>query len=716
LNCGAVDTQSAQKPLAKLTTKGVPMRKHADPRTAGSPYADFIKRQVTVSARSETAPTSMRGWEERLIAVRQGLARSMGRLPERPCDLQPQVLGTLIRDGYAIERLTFQSWPGVRVPANLYRPEPARARYPGVLSVHGHWAWARMDQHVQPRCIALAKLGYVVLCVDAFGAGERAIEPGSGTYHGALTGASLWPAGCSLLGLQVYDNQRAVDYLSSRPEVDAASLAITGASGGGNQTLYAGAIDQRFSAVVPVCGIGTYDAYLSTACCVCEVNVGGALFASTGDLLAMIAPRALLVISATRDAHQFSVAEASRSVARARERFRLLGAEEKIRHVAIESGHDYNQPMREAMYGWMEKWLKGRGDGGPVPEPKLTVEDIALLRCYADGPARPKSIVTIPRFVRSVGEARLARAPKAPDHRERWYADSARMRAVLRDQAFGGFPPRPPLDRKCFATAEGRQVTITTEPGLRSRAVIGPKSSKSRGTALIVAPGALAERRPEGASDRDEAEKLKSDATAAGFVTFVVPQPRATGTDAPGAGPVADVIDHTPAEWALWVGRPLLGQWVWDIIRWLDLFDELAASSANAIPEYAIAGRPYLVVGIGAMSVPAILAAALDSRIAGVACTECLVSYVATDDKPWRRLPMGLLVPNILELADVAQLAALAAPRPLMISRCVEPGGESASSQRVRATFSYCEQVYRLLGAPENLKLLGKLDLESLIP
>ena len=183
------------------------------------------------------------------------------------------------------------------------------------------------------------------------------------------------PAGTPLIGLQVNDNRRAVDYLISRPEVDPGRLAVTGASGGGNQTLYAGATDDRLKAVIPVCGIGTYDSYLKTACCVCEVNNGGAVYATTADLLAMVAPRALLVISAKSDALQFSVAEAAKSVARARERFRLLGQEAKIRHLAVDSGHDYNAPMREAMYGWVEKWLSNRGDGGPIKEPELQVED-----------------------------------------------------------------------------------------------------------------------------------------------------------------------------------------------------------------------------------------------------------------------------------------------------------------------------------------------------
>ena len=266
------------------------------------------------------------------FAARSGASRTP------PARSSPKSWGTLHRDGYDIERLTFQSRPGVRVTANLYRPSDSGRRHPGVLCVHGHWAWARIDPVVQTRCIALAKLGYVCLCVDAFGSGERAVEPGPGTYHGGLLGASLWPAGVPLIGLQVYDNRRAVDYLISRPEVDGGKLAITGASGGGNQSLYAGATDDRLTAVVPVCGIGTYESYLAAACCICEVNPRGLTYATTGDLLAMMAPRALLVINATRDAPQFSVKEAARSVAYASERFRLLGRADAIRQVADRVG------------------------------------------------------------------------------------------------------------------------------------------------------------------------------------------------------------------------------------------------------------------------------------------------------------------------------------------------------------------------------------------
>ena len=495
------------------------MKAPPEQEAAANSYANFIREQARSRLGPVVAPATLSGWDDRLSRVRTGLARSFGRMPDISCPLEPRVLGTLVREGYAIERLTFQSRPGVCVTANLYRPEPARDRYPGVVSVHGHWPWARMDPHVQPRCIGLAKLGYVVLCVDAFGAGERAIEPGPGTYHGALVGASLWPVGTPLLGLQVYDNRRAVDYLMSRSEVDPAKLAITGASGGGNQTLYAGATDDRLAAVIPVCGIGTYDAYLTTACCVCEVNAGGAAYATTGDLLAMIAPRALLVVSATRDAFQFSVGEAAKSIAHARERFRLLGHEAKIRHVSIESGHDYNKPMREAMYGWVEKWLRGRGDGSPIPEPDYKVEEIDAIRCFPDGKSRPGTIVTVPEWAFREGKARLAALPRAPDHIEHWHAEAERMRTTLRDQILGGFPGRVPLQDERTGKPERVVVSIASERGIRLHGVFEPGNRPARGTALLIStPTGLESDGPN--AERAELDRIKQTWHDGGFGTI----------------------------------------------------------------------------------------------------------------------------------------------------------------------------------------------------
>ena len=117
-----------------------------------------------------------------------------------------------------------------------------------------------LDPVLQKRCIGPAKLGYFVLAVDAFGAGERGLEKKLGEYHGEMVAATLLPAGHTLAGFQVYENMRAVDYLLTRPEVDGKKIAITGASGGGNGPCTP-ALGRSLRRVVPVCSVGNYQAY-----------------------------------------------------------------------------------------------------------------------------------------------------------------------------------------------------------------------------------------------------------------------------------------------------------------------------------------------------------------------------------------------------------------------------------------------------------------------
>ncbi len=699
-------------------------------------YAEFIKAEADALLRRRGEPPATdEGWKRWLEGVKQGLDRSFGRRPNEPCDLAPEVLGTLNREGYAVERLTFQSRPGVRVTANLYRPDPVAGPCPAVLSVHGHWPWARIDPTVQSRNIGLAKLGYVALAVDAFGAGERAIDPKPGAYHGGLVGASLWPAGVPLLGLQVYDNRRAVDYLLTRAEVDPKRLAVTGASGGGNQTLYAGATDDRFAAVVPVCGIGTYESYLATGCCVCEMNVAGLTYADTGDLLAMMAPRALLVISATQDALQFSVTEAAKSVAHARARYSVLDADAKLTHLPIESKHDYGRPMREAMYGWLDRWLRGKGDGSPVPEPAHETIDPALLRCYPDGPSRPKTIVTIPEFALREGRERLKALPKVPDHREAWEAEAMHLRAVLRELAGG---PSQEFDR-CGA------ATRRAEPDERSRSRIvlkRPDYPTARRPDLPTLRGRIfaAERafvattlllRHEGEAKVDEpiVKALRATGRAVATVDLT-----ATGRGKPDTPAIAGAADHNEAEWALWIGRPLL----WPVGRGRLVVERLARSLTRPIEpgpnlppvphaaaggDFELAARAELlhhsairVRRAGPFCLVALIAAALrPDQVTRVGLIDPLVSFVGPDATPWSNLPMGLIAPDILDMADVGHLAALVAPKPLLVAGGVEPTGASASAERRAGAFEYARAVYRVLGAGEDIGFLDSAEVGGFV-
>jgi dienelactone hydrolase len=677
------------------------MQTAKNPADPAASFGSFIRRS-TPSARRPTAPPATReGWEDRLQGVAAGLRASFGLALIEPCDLAPEILGIIERDDYVVERLTFQSRPDVRVTANLYRPRKQDAPAAAVLCVHGHWAWARIDPTVQARCIALARLGYVCLCVDAFGAGERAIVPGPGTYHGGPTGASLWAAGVPLIGLQVHDNRRAVDYLASRPEVDPTRLAITGASGGGNQSLYAGATDDRLKAVVPVCGVGRLEAYLDTACCVCEVNPGGLAYATTGDLLAMIAPRALLVVSATRDAPQFGAEAAAASLEYARPRFDQLGAGDRIRQATVDSGHDYNRPMREALYGWLDRWLRGRGDGSPVAEPEVHPEDPALLRCYPDADSRPPAIVTIPEFSRREARSRIAALPAAPDHRQAWEAEAVSIKAALAKEVLGGLPRTgPPPARVGFDAGRGCwTIAMEPEPGLILSGFLtppGPGAAPRVPRGLVILSG-------EEAIDAEVAAAWGAPWNRAGYATCVV-ELRALGRLKPDTPAIAGAVDHNEAEWGVWIGRPLLGQWVFDQLQWVEAVRNLLGSPPGSFPEIP-RDLPVLLHGRGAAGTAAILASAFAPRVAEVVAEAALVTLAPTSETPWTQVRMGLVAPNLLKHGDIGRLASLTAPRRLVVLAGVGTDGSVIPKPELEASFSHCRAIYRLYNAEPSLIL-----------
>jgi len=663
---------------------------------------NLLRAQALALHAEDKPPQSKKGWEDRRGKLRAAMFAAMGEFPDNPCALEPQDRGTLKRDGYRIEKLLLQTQPDVWMTASAYVPDPIKGKVPTVLVVHGHWPWARRDPVVQARCLGLVKLGFFVLAVDAFGAGERYTEPGRGTYHGALYGSTLWPTGQTLLGMQVYDNRRAVDYLLTRPEVDGDRFGITGASGGGNQTTYAGALDERFRAVVPVCSVGTYQAYLHAACCVCEVLPGALRFAEEGDVLALVAPRALLVINATKDGFQFSVGEAEKSITRARPVFQLYDADAKLAHATFDSPHDYNQAMRESMYGWMTKWLKDEGDGKPIPEPKHEVEKPEDLSCFADQP-RPKTFLFPPSFAAREAERVLKKAhPRVPDHKEEWEAVATHVRTQLTGRVLGANPesPKPKMTEGKPETKDG----VTTIP-----MVIYPEVD-------LPIPFLVQYRsRPDPRNPAclllhldGKAEALKPPLAARllekGW-SVVAPDLRGTGETKPANGAIAGAPDHNTAEHSLWLGRPLLGQWIQSDLRCL--LDWMAQQATLDKDRVAI-------VGFGQAGVIALLAGGLfEDRIASAAAIDSLTSYV-TEQAYATGTPMGLLAPGILKLGDVAHVAALSAPRKLVIAGGISPQGKKLKEKELKENYAYTSAMYKVLGMEGKLTIKGEMTAEAI--
>ncbi|HEV3144610.1 MAG TPA: hypothetical protein VGZ47_12045, partial [Gemmataceae bacterium] len=510
------------------------------------------------------------------------------------------------------------------------------------------------------------------------------------------------PVGRTLLGMQVYDNRRAVDYLLTRPEVSKSLLGITGASGGGNQTMYAGALDERFTAAVPVCSVGNYQAYLKAACCVCEVLPGALRFTEEGDVLGLLAPRALMVINASRDAYQFSPAQAEKSVERAENIFQLLAAGDKITHVVFESGHDYSKPMREAMYGWMTKWLKKEGDGKPIAEPEITPESPEDLACFPNPDDRPKGFLFPPTFAAQEAKALVDKANRLlPTHAEEWESSAVHMRTQLRT-LLGEFPKVPRVLAKTErpTTKDGIErlpMRLAGEGGIPLPMVLLSKAGPARNqpTCLLLHLGGKA-----------EAEKHPLAKTLANRGWLVaMPDLRATGETAPPNDAIRGAPDHNSAEHGLWLGRPLLGQWVFDVQC---LLDWLLQQPDRDLKRTA-------VVGLEQAGLVALVAGALfPERITSVGTVRSRVSLV-TDKAYEDGFHMGLLVPGLFQVGDVPHLAAMIAPRRLVVVDGVREERKRIPDKQFQAAMSFPQSVYKAANAADRFALLSDVAVDDVV-
>jgi cephalosporin-C deacetylase-like acetyl esterase len=657
----------------------------ADDAGGRDEYLAFIRARASALRDSDTPPRTLADWTQRRPEIRRRLAAALGPVPDPPPPLDPRSHGSLDRDGYRVEKVTFQTLPGVRMTANLYLPK-SPGRHSAIVAVHGHWRGAKQDPVVQARCIGAAKLGFAVLALDAFGAGERAVGKALGEYHGEMTAATLLPTGQTLAGIQVYENARALAYLATRPEVDAARVGITGASGGGNQTMYAAAMIDGLKVAVPVCSVGNYRVYLGTACCLCELVPGALTFTEEWGVLGLAAPKPLLIVNATRDAVQFSVPEANKTIAGLAPLYRLFGQPENLRHAVFESGHDYNTAMREAAYRWFGQHLNGPEFSSPIAEPPIRTEEPEALRCFP-GVTRPDDFVTPPRYAAAEGR-RLSEAGAISPDLGSWKAEAERRREALA-AALGGFPDLPRVSPRAEADGGARIVRFESEPGLRLAARVEPgKAADAPRVILLDLDGG------DAASAGPMAAEFRKDGWS-----LVTVDLRATGRLAVPSDKIGDAPDHNSAEWGLWIGRPLLGQWVCDVRRLLDALE----AAGDARP------RETVIVGNGPGGLVALAAAAIDPRLSRVAAVGAMASFIS--DEPYRGQRLGVIVPGLLrDVGDVSHIAALVAPRRVVIAGAVSGGGQRLDADRCREAYGPAVRAFGLLGSGDSIRVLDSAD------
>jgi hypothetical protein len=195
-----------------------------------------LRHEAALKFRSHQLPRTAREWESYRAQLKRRLVHKTGVVIDHQLPLDMKETASIQLKGYSIKNIAFQTRPGIYATANLYIPD-GQGPFPAVVNMAGHWRKGKIDQE-GPQALghSLALNGYVCLSIDPWGAGERTTAHGDFEYHGANLGASLMNIGQPLVGMQITDNMRGVDLLSSLPFVDKARIGATGASGGGNET------------------------------------------------------------------------------------------------------------------------------------------------------------------------------------------------------------------------------------------------------------------------------------------------------------------------------------------------------------------------------------------------------------------------------------------------------------------------------------------------
>lgn len=328
-------------------------------------------------------------WETHKAHLQRQILTAAGLypLPEKT-PLHPEISGRIERADYSIERVALETMPGYYLGGNLYRPLHPAGKVPAVLTPHGHWVYGRLENsenYSGPELgINLARQGYVAFGYDMVGYNDTLQ-----TEHRFSSPAyQLWSF--TPLGLQLWNSIRALDFLESLPEVDSQRIAVAGASGGGTQTLLLAAVDPRVRAAAPVNMVS----FIMQGGCVCENAPGLRIGTSNVEIAAMMAPRPMLLVSATGDWTRNVPSEEYPAIRSIYELYKQPG---NVDVVQFQAPHNFNQRSREAVYGFLARQLLGADGSQPVAERPVEVEPLRDMLVW-QGRSLPPDALTQPQL------------------------------------------------------------------------------------------------------------------------------------------------------------------------------------------------------------------------------------------------------------------------------------------------------------------------------
>ncbi len=626
----------------------------------GSHLKDYVyARSRKAFAAGDAARDALQTAEairERQEAVRRFVVDSVGGLPQESGPVEARTTGTWEGEGFTVEALVYETRPRHYVTASLYLPHERPAKCPAILFLCGHSAQGRLYPTYQSVCQTLAKAGFIVLAQDPVGQGERAsyYDPERKEYRVNRAVAEHQHAGmqCRLVGDNIaryfiHDAQRSIDYLVSRPDVDAERIGVTGNSGGGTQTSLVMMCEPRIAAAAPGTFIMSREAYQSTGQAQDAEQIWGG-FTGAGfdheDILLAMAPRPVCVLAVEYDF--FPIEGARRTVERARRAWEVLGCPgERLELAQDPATHGYTPALARAAASFFSRHFFGRDLGGTPVQPDVQPEE----RLYATASGQVGAEFADAEFV---FEANLARVRAAAAARAALPAAERQERATawLRERLLAGREPGHPLNprlihrREVFRELDVDVAFWRPEPGLANLGfLLRPHGQAPRGVTIALWDDA------NRALDRHAAWLIRECAQGRAVLLLCL---SGMGSLAP------DPINYgEPAEFYGTFNK--LG----DDLIWLgDSLPALRAYELSRVPEVLslwpeLAGADLRVYAQGRAGVYARLAAAVEPRLANLEWAEPFTYAELVENRHYDTYDIvSRLLPGALQYFDLDEL------------------------------------------------------------
>jgi dienelactone hydrolase len=598
-----------------------------------------------------------------------------------------------------VQRIELHTAPGVYAATNLYIPRGLTRPAAAILIVFGH---GDRLQGYQAVASAFVRQGYVVMTIEPYGGGETGEAHPWNDYHGGMPSAALTASGHPLNGLVVYNHLRALDYLCSRPEVDASRLGVTGVSGGGTHSMWLAACDGRVAAAVSGANpwVTRPDWYFRHHCS-CDTVPGLFQFADEDTLVAAACPAAFLRIHLAPEVADFTHEQLRAKQAPAHAVYAAAGAAERVSMAVVDSPHAYSPQVQNAASDWFGRWLGPLET--PTPRPDLPSEpsDPDALLIWPQG--RPADILTPTQFAQRAIRGKLEALPKTAqsDSQARNLSDRTRDRLLdilgCRDAATGeartlGLEELDGVTvRRMTLDSDGLTVpfvvvrpTVAVRPPVALLLHSGGKSAIRKwalATALLQAGWSVL------APDLLDQGEIRGDFESSNYLGS---------------------RDQETCTAAMVVGQSLAGWWsqeVLALVGWAQAQADLDASTVACVAQ-------------GETGLALLAAAAQSDALRPLVFTGTLASYHSAEGygKPYvyggDNSSIGGVgsnawyVPDIVSAGDVDQFVGLLVPRPVMVACPVIASGRTLSAGELAGHFT-CSRSLWAAAELDNLRIVS---------